>query len=479
MTRASSPPCSRPSRSTANTPRVQVNLDYQPIARIYEGGSSNSGSNNQSRFTQNFNGRALGTVVPENVFVDLRADASEQARFGNSGPSSTTTLNTNDTTQNYSVAFSPYALHRFDGTGTGEVGYGFAKTVQDSNNLNASQTSGNPLLAQALNSIGNQNVTTQNLHAAFVTGEDFGRYNAAALATGTSYDGTGVLRNAHRYIFSVDNGYAITRTITGLARVGYEDIRYTGTSPVNIQDAIWDAGLRLTPDADTSVTARYGHHDGFNSLTFLGSASPTARTRVYAQYSAGLETQLEGLQNALASTDLDALGTPVDHTTGVPLYSSEGNEIGTQGGLYKIRRLSVGGQLLLDRDVIAISINNDDRKLVSSPSLAAAAVGAVSSNKTTSASISWSHELMERLTSIAYFQYGIRSGAAFATLSRVGPNANNTDNYTLSLSTSYQFTETITGTASYSYSSDELGSVGFQNSSGGQNRFLVGLRKTF
>ncbi len=65
-------------------------------------------------------------------------------------------------------------------------------------------------------------------------------------------DGSGVLSGAHRDIYTIDNGYAVTRNVVLLATLGYEDIRYSGTTPVRINDAIWDFGVRVTPNTDSA-----------------------------------------------------------------------------------------------------------------------------------------------------------------------------------------------------------------------------------
>ena len=385
---------------SGTTNHVQADLYYAPVARIYEGGNSSSGDD-QDRVSQNLNAHALVTLLPGTVFVDLRGAASEQARFGGLGPSQTTTLNNNDQTQNYSFSASPYLLHKFGDYGTGELGYSFARTLQDSADLTSADT-GNAALAQALNETGTGNVTTQNAHIAFTTGDAFGRYNAAALASGTKYDGTGVLQDAYRNVVSLDNGYAITRTITALARIGYEDIHYTGSSPIGIHDILWDAGVRLTPTETSSLTVRYGHHDGLNSLTVDGNVAPTPHTRIYGEYSSGLSTQLEDLQNALSSADIDMLGAAVDHTTGTPIFLSD-SFFGTQAGLYRLHRFSAGAEYARDRDAVTLSVNRDERQLLSGPSAATVDFGVVSSSTGTTGSITWSHEMTSKLSGIALF----------------------------------------------------------------------------
>ena len=455
---------------TRTTSRVQLDFDYAPALRLVEGGGPDNGGN---RVTQTFDGHLLATLLPQTAFIDLRAYGSEQPRFGGSAPATATTLNTQATTQDYSFTVSPYLLHRFGGAGTAELGYSFARTLQDSPTLDRGLPG---LPGPALNAIGNQDVTTQNEHLSFTTGEDFGRYNGAALITNTDDSGGGVLAGAHRRVASLDSGYAITRTLTALVRVGYEDIAYSGTSPVRIQDAIWDVGARLTASATSSFTLRYGHHDGLNALTFSGNISPTARTRLYGEYSEGLSTPIEELQNALADSDIDALGDPVDHSTGIPIYVA--NDVsGTQDGLYRLRRFSIGGQIQRDRDVFALSLNRDQRTLVSSPFVGAVAAGVVGSNTQTAGTLSWSRELNPTLSGVASFEYSAGDGLPGAAGLQGADGSSNT--VAVSLSFNQQFSETLAGTFLYSYS-DSTEPVAFRDGrSSGQHRILIGLRKTF
>ena len=318
------------------------------------------------------NGRLLATVLPQTLFLDLRASGSLQSASGLQGPSGTTSQLRSNTVQEYTVSISPYALHRFGPWGTGEVGATYGKVTQSAlqdsplNNgpvLNTGQT--DPLLA---GSSASQDTTSYGGHLAFTTGEAFGRYNGVALGYATYFDGQGVLANARRNIATVDSGYAVTRTVTALLKLGFEDIRYAGTSPLRIDDAVWDVGVRLLPNDQSTVTLRYGHHDGFDSLLVDAAYQPTARTRVYLRYSSGLSTQAEALQNALATSDVDSLGNPVDHATGAPLVGAD-NFFGAQNDLYKVTELSVTGSLLRDRDILTVNFNAQDRKLVSGSGL--------------------------------------------------------------------------------------------------------------
>jgi uncharacterized protein (PEP-CTERM system associated) len=452
------------------TRRLQINLSYAPSAYIFDNGGG------QDYVAQNFSGRALVTLIPQTLFVDLRAFGSVQDVFGGYGPGAAVATPTSGIQQDYSFSVSPYLVHRFGSFGTGELGVAYARTLQNSVDTPSGIATLTPfgLQPQSLtNDFADQDLTTENVHAAFETGEDFGRYNATVLATASDYSGGGVLDDAHRDVFSIDNGYAITRSVTALALVGYEDIRYGGTDPLHINDGIWNVGVRLRPGPDSTITARYGHQDGFDSVLLDAALSPTPRTRVYISYSAGLSTEGETLQNALANADIDSLGDPVDHTTGAPLYFTN-DFFGAENNLYRLRQFTASGAWLLDRDTFTLEVDHSSYDLVSSGGIGTG----FGSNSGSDVSLSWSHEFTPRLQGTAYVQYGVRSFSAVAPnqaglLATPGGNA---PEIAASATAAYLIGPSLTGSLQYSYQRTSQTGGGISQS---QNAIILSLVKTF
>ena len=457
---------------SGDTERVHLNANYAPQALFYAGHIAGADSS-QDRVTQNFDGSMLATLLPNTAFVDLRAFAGQQPRFGGFQPSTAGSLYSSSVTQNYSITAAPYVLHRFGGLGTVELGYSFSESRQDSDDLPASTAAGNQPLATALNEIANQNLVSQNLHFAATTGEDFGQYNASLLASATRLQGSGVLDHAYRNTATLEQDYAVSRSVALLTQIGYEDIHYSGTNPLSIHDVLWDVGVRYTPSTIASITLRYGHHDGFNSATILASVQPTARIQIYAQYTAGLSAGLEDLQNNVALSDVDANGNAVDRSNGTPLYVAS-DFSGTQSGLYRLKRFSAGATLSYDRDVFSLSVDRDDRTLLSSPTPLAALFGLSSSTRDLSGSASWLHQFTPVVETVASFQYGVIDGEPiFFGL------PGNTDTFTASISATYTINPGLTLTALYSYSSNNQAFFGFRLPEAAENRVLIGLVKSF
>ena len=467
---------------SGDTARLKVNLNYAPTASLYAQTPS------QTRFDQFGNVVALATIVPDAVFLDLRGSVSQQSRTGGYGQTSTQTLNRDDQLQTIALSVTPYTEHRFGGWGTGRVGYSLARTIQDSRSnqdtLNSNQTF---LLNNNFNGT-TGNLTTQRERASFVTGENFGRVNNATVVEAVQYSGSGPYRGAHRNQFTNDVGYAVTRTITALAGFGYQDLRFSGTPGVRINEPIWSVGGRITPNPDSTLTMSYGRRDGFNAAAVDGSYSPTARTRVFVRYSTGLTTDSEEQQSLLQSTNVGPAGLLVDSVTGAPV-SSASSAFGTQNGLYRLRRLSITGLLLLNRDALSVSLAQDERTNINTQTANAggATVPAGSSSSGTIGTLSWQHELSPALSSSASVSYGVNDNGG------AGGGASSKSQRTIqaSVALSYVFTQTLTGNARYLFT-DRSGGVErtLQSSSSpfgfgqaGQNLtenlLLVGLRKSF
>lgn len=451
---------------SGDTSRLKVNLSYAPVATLYAQTPS------QNRFDHYGNGAALATLVPEAVFLDLRGTVTQQSRTGGYyGQTTTLATNRNDQVQSATFSVTPYAEHRFGGLGTARLGYSLARTVQSgygSQDLNATQAL---LLNNGFGATGN--LTTQRERASFVTGENLGRVNDIAVGEAVQYSGVGAYRGAHRNQVTNDVGYAITRTITALAGFGYQDLRFNGVPGVRISEPVWSVGARFTPKQDSSLTVTYGRRDGFNAAAVDGTYSPTARTRVFVRYATGLTTDAEEQQNLLATTNVGPTGLLVDSVTGAPVSSSSG-AFGTQNGLYRLRRFSITGLLLLNRDSVSVSLEQDDRT----------SVGAVTaSNSGVFGTLSWEHELSPAMTGTASFSYGVDDNGKL-----LGTGASGSQRTVqTSLALNYVLTETLTGSARYLFT-DRSGGAGQAAGPFGygrtrqnltENLLLVGLRKSF
>src|SRR4029434_9462410 len=87
----------------------------------------------------------------------------------------------------------------------------------------------------------NTNALINEAAASFITGENLGRFQARFLVDAAQSSGTGGFYDSRQTIELIDTGYAINRSITALASIGHEDLRFNGFPPVHINDMIWGA----------------------------------------------------------------------------------------------------------------------------------------------------------------------------------------------------------------------------------------------
>ncbi len=468
---------------SGETSRARVTVSYAPLLYAYASNSS------QTRIDHYFNGAVTGVIVPELFFLDLRGAITQQSRTGALGGVSANTYNPRDQVQTISFSATPYLEHRFMGWGTGRIGYSILRTLQDSRSRDTNFVNNgfnNGLQGFSNSGLGiTGNLTTQRERGTFITGENLGRFNLITTAEAVQYSGSGAYHNAHRNLISQDVGYALTRTVTLIVGAGYQDIAFSGTPGYHVSEPIWNAGVRWTPQPDTSISIGFARRDGANSLYLDAAASPTARTRVYARYSEGLSTDAEEQQNLLQSTSIGSTGLLTDTATGAPVTSTS-SLFGTQNGLYRLRRFSASGSLLLNRDAVSLSIVNEDRSNISATSFGPSTsntsflpiLPAGSSSNGTFGTVAWSHELTPMLSSTVSVTYGVTS------YSNLGNGQGKTSDTSISglAALSYIFTPTLTGSVRYSYTertSNRPFSIFGTQGSYTENQIVAGLRKSF
>jgi uncharacterized protein (PEP-CTERM system associated) len=472
-----------------NTDRVTARFDYAPTMAIYARTPS------LNYLSQNFTGNGSITFVPDLFYMDVRGLAGVQPRngtgFGASGVGSagaTTGLPPNQLSQVATVGITPYLLHRFGEYGTGKIGYSFNGSTQSAVNgfgslpfIGSSGSSSqavsslSPAQQQQLNQSGflgsgilNQNSTqiTNQEVAQFQTGEFLGRFNNLSIISASQYSGSGGTSNGYQNFISNQLGYALTRQITVFASIGYEDISYDGTPGTKINDATWQVGTTLIPNADSKITFGYGHQSGVDSFQANGSYQVTPRLGVSVAYNTGIGNGLSQLQNNVAVSDVNQNGYLVNAITGAPLFNLSGT-IGNNNNLYRTRTLSASAQLVYERDVIVASYSMSDQELLGTTQQNGAAFAANTTSNT--AYGSWTHQISPAWSSIASGSYTTQPSQAAQV-----PGTQSTVNANLTLQ--YQINPTLTASAQYAYYDR---SSPFTFLSFTQNVFLLGIMKTF
>jgi uncharacterized protein (PEP-CTERM system associated) len=212
------------------------------------------------------------------------------------------------------------------------------------------------------------------------------------------------------------------------------------------------------------INASYGHQQGGTSASFDGSYAPTARLRLSARYSQGVGTDLQNLQNALAGTAVGPAGIAVDRVTGAPVQL--GNYLGQQAGVYRTTSASFSATLLLDRDVITLTMEQTERKLLSGGAPATGFNPGIGSNDALTGSIAWQHDLTPALTTNTFVQYGVRSV----------PGSGSNATITASVSTTYALSEKLSTSLLLSHSETSGPSFGLAPT---RDLVVVGVHKAF
>jgi uncharacterized protein (PEP-CTERM system associated) len=429
---------------TVDAQRLKGSLNYSPSFNYYAVHGSQNG------LSHNLNTNATATLVPDLLFANLNGYATTQPLLGTYTPATGSSGRVNEV-QVMNFSAGPYIQKRFGDFATVNAGY----TVSRTSSTSLAPKSATPTLGGATG-----NFSSQQENASVVAGPDFGRINGSLAAMATQYDGVGVYRGAHNETVTASAGYAISRTVTATGSVGHETIIYGPGGPKAIDGITWSGGVVLTPNADSSITAKYGHQQGSTSFSFDGSYAVTQRMRISARYSQGVGTSLQNLQSALAGTTSGPAGFAVDQTTGAPVQL--GSLLNQQPGVYRTTIASVSAAYRLDRDTLLLDWSNTERVLLSGGT----GTGFGSSTGM-NVSASWQHLLSENLNASTNVQHDTRSYPGFRGESNT---------LSVSVSLNYTVSETITTNLLVSHSETTGQTFGLAPV---RDLVVVGLRKTF
>ncbi|WP_376087657.1 TIGR03016 family PEP-CTERM system-associated outer membrane protein [Roseomonas sp. CCTCC AB2023176] len=429
-------------RATADTLRLQGSLSYAPSLRFYASGQD------ETRVDHRLNTNAIVSVIPGSLFLDLRGNARVVPVNGGFAETDSTNIRRNDRSQTVSFAASPYYLQRFGSVANAIVGY----TYQYSRQGGASGTL-DPDNATVTNSTAffrPQDFSSHTGFAAVRTGEAFGRVALEARVSGTEYEGTGVLDGAHRAIGVVEGRYAFSRGIIGIAEVGYEDQEYGGTNPLSISEPVWGAGVRLEPNADSSITVRVRRRDGFTAPQAEFRWAFGANLLLTGTYADRLGTVGQRDADLLATTAVDADGQPYDVRTGGPsrAFASE-SLLALQSGLFRNRIGNATLAYFLPRDTLSLSFGYQERIPVS-----AVTGTTIFRQESTSIALGWSRSLSEATSLLSSISYGRINTGAPRSLTGTGSlnsliTSQSSNAYTFRVTLAHRFNQNLAGSVQY------------------------------
>ena len=452
---------------TGSTARLQADLYHAPSAELYVPQSS------QNQIGQNLGTDALLTLSPEQLYIKTTGYASVQSAFAGAAPNGAVALPQAGEVQTYNFSVEPYLTQRFGGWGALQVGASAGETSIDALG----------------NGGGSQSLNSGQVFATFKSGENFGRLSSTVQLSSTQNTGTGALQGSNEQLANYQAGYAITRDVIALGSIGWEDIRYTGFGAPHYDDATWSVGAQLIPNPDSSIVVSYGHQQGATAASVNASYAPTARLRLFAQYSDGVTTATQSLSNALSGATFNAQGQPINPTTNQPL-SPYSNFFGFNGGVYQSKNLTISASLLWPRDGFQVSLQQQTETPVGNSSGAAvlattgslALLAGLAATNGTYGSFSWEHDLSPVLSTNLFAQYGVLHNATPVSLTngvlsiQVGQQVQDATQMTFNATLNWQISRTLNGSLQYSYTSTDY-SGGLSGVAA--NLVVLGLHKTF
>jgi uncharacterized protein (PEP-CTERM system associated) len=452
---------------TGGSSRLTADVYYAPSLSVY----SPQGSQNQ--VGQNLGADATLTVAPEQFYVHASAFGAVQSLGVAQAPPGTVVINSGQEAQTYSFSISPYLTHRFGGWGSLQVGTAISDT-----STTVIGGGGAPL----------QSLTSRQEFATFTSGENFGRLSSKVQASASQLSGTGALEGGADDAVTYQAGYAITHSIIALASVGWENITYTGAGAPRYNDGTWSGGIELLPNPDSQIVITYGHQQGATALAVNGSYAPTASVRLSAQYSDGVTTAAQSLNNALSGASFDATGHPVNTVTG-EVVQPISNFFGFNGTIYKQRSLSVSANWLLPRDAFQASVQQQTQTPVGNAGgVVLATIGNIpitaqlAASSGTTGQLGWQHDLSPVTSLNAFVQYGILSNVTPLAISngvvtiQFAKQQQNVALLAFGAGLTWHINETLSSSLQYSYTSNDYGAG---NPGVSANLVVLGLRQTF
>jgi hypothetical protein len=492
-------------------PRLQMTLSYAPTLAIY----ARTGS--LDSLTNQLNGLATVTVVPDLAYVDVRALSGVHNLYGGLGGIGTIGapvgagataqtaiptlagnnqgLNKNNEVETTSFGISPYLLHDFGDWGTGKIGYSLGVTRSDTPSGFASA----PLPTGGSNG---QTLLSNEEIAHFATGDvlEFlkNTIDLDLLQGRTTVDTTGATVGAgipapsststsSRIVATDTVSYALTHSLVVFVSGGHEDITYSNQTissatavvgangavmPIytysnvpgtSIHDMTWSFGGTWTPRPDSSLTVSYGHKDGFNSFSVDGHYQATARTLLTASYGSTLGTQLEYLQSQFNLAATNGTGALVNGQTGGTLFGPT-NALAARDGVFRTDSLTVGSTTTLDRDIISFNL-----LLTKQTSSQASSTPGTSK----SVNATWLHQMQPDMTVSGTISLAIQD----QTIGAVGiVSPGYSTSVVASLAWQYQLSATLSASVRYSFLEQQSPTAVY---SFFQNMLILGISKTF
>ncbi len=501
-------------------PRVQMSLNYAPTLSLY---TEASGLNS---LTQDLSGLATVTLVPETLFVDVRAVSGVHSIYGDLGGAGALGnpigagataqsaipafagdglgLTRDNEVQTTSFGISPYLMQDFGDWGSARLGYSFNVT----RSATLSGFASSPIPAGGANG---QTLISNEENAHFVTGQIMqflqNSVDLDVLTGTTTTDTNGALvpgiavlnpngtitglsappgqSTSSRVLITDTISYALSRSLVLFASGGHEDIVYSNQVLSGVTPTVGANGA-LVPNFSFANVPGTSIHD--MTWSFGGTWTPnpnSSLTLSYGHQNGFNSFSANGYYQATARTLLTAsygstLGTQLEYVQNqLNLATNNGsgtlvngltrgglfganNALAYQNGVFRTDTFSLGSTTTLDRDIISLNLL-----------FARQTASGTSSSTATShgGSVYWLHQMQPDMIVSAGVSYSAQDQAAFT-----GVNANESTSFVGSLAWQYQISDTVSVNLRYSYLQRQSGTAAFDMY---QNLLILGISKTF
>lgn len=449
---------------TGESPRLRGTLDYSPNFYFFALNPS------QNIIGHNLYANGTATVAPNLLYFDLHAYASLQpttpglttdvtsltpstglSAVGPAAPFVPTAIPKAQLTQVTTVIASPYVQRRFGDYGTGEVRYTFAD-----NSFGGGE---NLLLTPAASALQSSSDLTHEGTATFITGSFFDRFRTQLLVDTSHTSGGDLPQDQTRAVAATE--VPIAYKISALTTIGYEDLRFGGIPPVDINDVVWGIGARFAPTPDRNLVVLYGRHEGITSPYAALNYALTPVSRITASYSDSITTFSEDIeQNLLLSNQIR--GQTVDARTLLPL-PIHNPLLGVQLALLRIKHANATGYVDLKREHLSLAVDREEDIVLAEPQ-----AGGGVSLRATGINFGWAHDVNPLTTAQLNLGYSLVTLLQEPTV--------NERLFVAGASVNYMFNRTLTGSAGYTFFKRDADQPLFQLTS---NVVFVSLRKTF
>jgi uncharacterized protein (PEP-CTERM system associated) len=403
---------------------------------------------------------AIGNVevIKDSIFVDGRASISRES-IDRTGEVSATDRNTGSNQRDvYVYSISPYWRHRYAGFAESEL------------RLTRSQSfTSTPDSSRGGRTAGTATDTESNGASVLIaSGTDFTRllWRLSGSANESKRDrGTLTSLNADGTV-----QYNLNEDFGLLGTVGIDDIDDAGlTEDVSGPYAL--GGFIWAPSDRTHLRFQAGWR--YNDISFSGDAryDVTARTTFVASYSESVGLAIDQFLGALGSTEIDPRGRFVDRLSGQAFTGRGIGGLPLTDNLTLTKEFRAGIRTAWTRDSINLSyshveqdvITDDNPGTITGPGL----------RKSDGVTFNYSHQLTPLMSSFLTLSYSESYGK--------GGDGSSDQTYRATLGVNYLFSDTLTGSLSYSFLRREESGGGTAAGTGDitENAIVATLRKSF